>query len=268
MKIEVHLLSHDDEQMIEWSIRHYLQFADKIVLHDGAVTKFKESRTFRAGREAEENAGPSAFCKIEWRPWDTAGELNDELARKLKNECWHGTDADWVIVVDADELIWGPDVRASLESFKRVGAAILKPHGFEMFSDEWFDPEWHPGLQITDLVKDGAPEDQWYSKPAIFAPRLVLDSGFGIGAHASDAVLRDGRRFHVGKDWPCCSGLSLLHFKSIFGGLDRIAERYDATRSRLSLVNIRNGWGNFKSGKVHAQEKRDLLLPHVRRVVV
>ncbi len=255
MKIEVHILTHDDEQMFAWSLRHYLQFADQIVVHDG---------------------GPKGVCggcdeatlsNVRVQPWDTAGELNDQLARDLKNSCWQGTDADVVIVVDADELIWAPDVRAVLEAKLNGGAAILRPHGFEMFSDSWWDPSLFPSQQITELVKSGAPDDQWYAKPVVFSPKVVLDSGFGIGAHESDPVLRDGRRFHVGRDWPCCDGLALLHFKSIFGGLERIAARYDATRNRLALCNVRNGWGNFKDGIVHAQEKRDLLLPHVRRVV-
>lgn len=266
MKIEVHILTHDDEQMLEWSLRHYAQFADYIVVHDGGpsfpLTVAKQLI------DAKFAPPTNAKCIVDHREWDTAGELNDQLARDLKNSCWQGTDADWVIVVDADELIHAEDVRRKLAIHLNAGAAILRPHGFEMFSDEWFDPEWNPGMQITDLVKDGAPDDQWYAKPVIFAPRLVLESGFGIGVHESDPVLRDGRRFHVGRDWPCCDGLALLHYKSIFGGLDRIASRYDATRNRLALCNVRNGWGNFKDGRVHAQEKRDLLLPHVRRVVL
>jgi len=263
VKIEVHLLSHDDEQMLTWSLRHYAQFADDIVVHDGGPTGGPARKVI-----AEvEKSFPTGPC-VSWLNWDTAGELNDELARKLKNSCWRGTDADWVIAADADELIYAPNIRDRLETLLAAGSAVLRPRGFEMFSDSWFEPSDHPGAQITDLVKDGAPDDKWYAKPVVFSPRLVADSGFGIGAHESDPVLRDGRRFHVGKDWPFCHALSLLHFKSIFGGLDRIAARYDATRSRLAAINVRNGWGNFKPGREHAQEKRDLLLPNVRRVVV
>lgn len=267
MKIEVHLLTHDSEQMTEWSVRHYAQFADRIVLHDGGPT-FKAS-DFAKSKLYTPDGNPF-YRGIECRPWDTAGELNDHLARDLKNSCWQGSDADWVIVADMDELIWAKDLRALLKEKQATGAAILRPHGFEMFSDFFPEPwdHFYDGKQITEIVKDGAPDDQWYAKPIVFSPKVVLDSGFGIGAHESDPVLRDGRRFHVGRDWPCCEGLALLHYKSIFGGLDRIAARYDATRERLSLVNCRNGWGNFKPGREHAQEKRDLLLPHVRRVVV
>lgn len=263
MKIEVHLLTHDDEQMTEWSLRHYARFATDIVVHDGGPT----GATSRAAIAAVYKAFPTGPC-ISWLFWDTAGELNDSLARDLKNSCWRDSDADWVIVADMDELVWARDLRAFLEAKQQAGAVLLRPRGFEMFSDRWHEASEFPEMQITELAPNGAPDDTWYAKPVVFSPKVVAESGFGIGAHESDPVLRDGRRFHVGRDWPCCEGLALLHYKSIFGGLDRIAARYDATRERLSLANVRNGWGNFKPGLEHAQDKRDLLLPRVRRVVV
>lgn len=262
MKLEVHLLTHDDEKMLEWALRYWTNFTRygaivKIVIHDGGPSGL--SAILAEGK----------FPWVECRRWDTAGELNDELARRLKNECWKGTDADFVAVLDADELLHFPaGALDTLESYERTGAAVIRPSGFEMFSDHWEEPVRNPDWQITELVKDGSPDDRWYGKPILFSPRRVAQSGFGIGAHESDPVLKDGRSFHVGPDWPKANPPTyLLHFKSIFGGLDRIAARYDATRERLALVNVRNGWGNFKPGKVHAQEKRDLLLPGVRRVI-
>ena len=80
--------------------------------------------------------------------------------------------------------------------------------------------------------------------------------------------MKDGRRLVVDSKWPFADPpVYLLHFKSIFGGLERIAERYDATRERLSSVNVRHQWGNFKPGRQHAEEKRAQLLPLVRRVI-
>jgi hypothetical protein len=268
MKIEVHLLTHDGElgQMLEWSLRHYLAFADKVVVHDGGPM----GKSADWIKVVERDGLPIFKCPVEVKPWETSGELNDDLARKLKNECWRGTDADWVIVADMDELVWSPlGMRRRLAQAREAGAAVLRPRGFEMFSDHWFDANDYASVtQITDLVPFGSPDDKWYAKPIVFSPKLVADSGFGIGAHESRPVLKDGRVFHCGPDWPFAERLALLHYKSIFGGLERIAARYDATRKRLSAVNLRQGWGNVHdSGLVHAQKKRDLLLPGVTRVV-
>lgn len=263
MKLEVHILSHDDEQFLPWALRHWSRFASDIVVHDGGPTGLPASDCIAK----TDQLFPVGPC-ISRLNWDTAGQLNDELARRLKNECWRGTDADWVAIVDADELLYFPGGAASaLSVYEKSGAAVIKPSGFEMFSEEWIEPTMFAG-QITELVKDGSPDDKWYSKPVLFSPKRIAESGFGIGAHESAPVLRDGRRFKVGRDWPKANPPAyLLHFKSIFGGLERIATRYDATRTRLAQVNVRNNWGNFKPGIVHAQEKRDLLLPGVRRVI-
>lgn len=261
MKIEVHLLTHDDEQMLEWALRYWSHFpvdavGTRIIVHDGGPVGISSEIASR-------------FPLAEVHRWDTAGELNDELARRLKNECWRATGADWVAVVDADELLHFPEgAKKTLETYERIGAAVIKPSGFEMFSEKWHEPSELPGVQLTDFVKHGSPDNKWYAKPVLFSPKRVAESGFGIGAHQSEPVLHDGRRIYVGPDWPKANPPTyLLHFKSIFGGLERIASRYDATRNRLALVNVRNGWGNFSPGMVHAKEKRDLLLPGVRRVI-
>ena len=255
MKLAVHVLTHDDEQMFDWALRHWRKLGAVIYVHDGGPT--------------HKSSASNALGDWSTTVWDTAGQLNDDLACKLKNGCWKGTDADWVAVVDADELLHFPEgAEKTLAAYTRNGAAVVKPSGFEMFSDVWFEPSDHPNQQITSIVKDGAPDDEWYAKPILFNPKMIAESGFGIGAHESNPVLHDGRSFHVGRNWPKANPPTyLLHFKSIFGGLDRIAARYDATRQRLAAVNVRNSWGNFKPGMEHALEKRERLFPHVRRVI-
>jgi hypothetical protein len=268
MKIEVHLLSHDGEAesgMLDWSLRHYIAVADYVIIHDGGPTQLSSIRSM------DIYAGDPP--KLRFRPWDTGGQLNDDLARKLKNECWRGTDADWVVVADMDEFIHAPEgLRRRLARARAQGAAVLRPNGWEMFSDEWYDasefPANAPFNQITELVRDGCPDDKWYAKPIVFSPKLVADSGFGIGAHESRPVLKDGRVLVCDGKWPFAGGLNLLHYKSIYGGLERIAAKYDATRKRLSALNVRCGFGNFAPGMDHAKEKREMLLARgVHRVV-
>lgn len=268
LRIEVHLLSHDGEadNMLEWSVRHYLAVADRIVIHDGGPTGLS-TKWVETGKY---HAPDSPFLNVECRPWDTAAELNDALAMRLKNTCWRGTDADFVITADMDELVYSPlGLRRRLAIAKEQGAAVLRPHGFEMFSDHWFEAHTYvPEVQLTELAPFGAPDDDWYAKPIVFSPRLVEDSGFGLGAHESRPWMKDGRGLVCDRKWPFASDLHLLHYKSIFGGIDRIARRYDETRKRLCAQNVRNNWGNVHdSGAVHAQKKRDRLLPHVRRII-
>lgn len=255
MNLEVHVLSHDDEQMLVWSLRHYASLGARVIVHDGGPKGFSTAL--------------ANLFEFEARKWDTAGELNDELAMRLKNDCWRGSEARWVAVVDADELLYFPlGVEFTLARYDELGAAVPKPHGFEMFSERWFEPNEHVGTQIYDHVKEGAPEDKWYAKPILFSPRRVVESGFGIGAHESCPVLRGGRAVMVDGKWPKANPPCwLLHFKAV-GPIERVAERYDATRRRLSAVNVRQGWGNVHdTGMEHALKKRALILPGLTRVI-
>ncbi len=121
--------------------------------------------------------------------------------------------------------------------------------------------------QIWEEIQDGAPDEAWYSKPILFSPKLVEDSGFGLGAHESRVVLKDGRALHVGKDWHRPSPPTyLLHYHQI-GPYDFVAERYDATFKRFCRENLEKGWGNSTPGTIHVQQKRDLILPRLQRVI-
>lgn len=262
MKIEVHILTCDADWVLPWTLRHYGSFADRVVVHDG-------------GPDWREGSLTRELCRCHgalWREWDTAGELNDELAARHKNLCWRGTDADWVITADADELLYFPGnkegynhhARTVLEDLLDRGAAVIKPHGFEMFSET---PPEGGSHQIYDDLKSGAPDDEWYSKPILFSPRLVAESGLGIGAHESRPVLKNGMAFRVGREWPKSNPpVYLLHYHQI-GPIEAVAARYDATRKRLAAVNVRNGWGNFEPGLDHARRKRARIFPNLTRII-
>ena len=106
--------------------------------------------------------------------------MNDIKYAELRNSCWKGTTADWVIVCDLDELLYFPEgAEESLGAYTRMGAAVPKPHGFEMFSETY--PTGNG--QIWDEIKFGAPDNKWYSKAILFNPRLVSDMHYGLGSH-------------------------------------------------------------------------------------
>ena len=250
MKVEVHVLAYEEERILPYTVRHYRTFAERVIVHDAHSPDATERVAIEAGAEVQK--------------WGLGGEVNDIEYCALKNSCWLGTDADWVIVCDADELIYfSQDARETLATYSRIGAAVIKPHGFEMFSETYPSTEG----QIYHEVRMGAPDDKWYSKPILWNAKLVAESGLGMGSHDSWPILHDGTPLHCGPNWkkpdpPCY----LLHFHQI-GPIERIGARYDAVKSRMSRANKQHGWGNMKPGMVHAQEKRDLILPRLRQVV-
>lgn len=248
MNVDVHLLSFNEAEILPYTLRHYQRFASRILVHDGRSTD--------GTREVIAQTGATLV------DWDTQGMLNDALARELKNTCWHGTDADWVIAADADELIYFPSgAEETLGLYELAEVAIAKPHGWEMCSDVFPNGDG----QIYDYVKLGASDERWYSKPILFSPRRVARLSFTSGAHTVTGWTKDGREIPnpVNFSFP---ETYLLHFKHV-GPVERIAKRYDEVQARLSPVNRKHRWGNFEPGMKHALDKREMIMAHITQVI-
>src|ERR1035437_4870073 len=94
MNITAHILARDEAEIFIYAARHYTSFCNRVVLHDMGSTD--------GTLEIADQFG------IEVRKWDTGDKVDDRVNKNIKETCWQGTDADWVICVDADELIYFP----------------------------------------------------------------------------------------------------------------------------------------------------------------
>lgn len=247
MNIECHILCRDEAEIFLYAARHYTSFCSRIVLHDMGST--------------DGTLDVAAQFGIEVRHWDTGNKVDDRVNMRIKNEAWIGTNADWVICVDTDELIYFPSgVGPTLRVYDTPKTPMIRPTGFEMFSETM---PTTPG-QIYDEIKSGA-RDNIYSKPVLFNPRLVVETNFRPGAHSSDALFKDGTRYLNPVD-PPNPPVYLLHYHQI-GPIEKIAARYDRTRARMCDANVQNGWGNFEPGIKHATDKRNFIESHLERVI-
>ncbi len=246
--IEVHIVSYNEAFILAYALRHYKTFASKIVVHDAGSTD-----------------GTLALCaaeKVQVEPWSAGASINDTLLRELKETCWRDTMADWVIIVDADELLYFPGgVMPTLASYEARALAIVKPHGWEMESPEMPTTAG----QIYEEINHGAPDDRWYAKPCMFSPRRVQAIKYSAGAHECAAELVGGLMMGNPERFSEPPAL-LLHYKHI-GSVERIGERYDGNRARFSQENIRHGWGNYEPGVKHATDKRNAILKNRSKVL-
>ena len=247
-KIEVHLLCCDEAPILKYALRHYATFASSITVHDLGSTD---------GSIEVAHAGGAMV-----RNWDSNNQVVDRVNMRIKNECWRGTDADWVMCVDADELIWfrqDPDV--VLTNYLLSGVPLIRPRGYEMTSEEYPTTEH----QIYDEVKYGGRDDHWYAKPCIFSPIMVREVDFAPGAHDIMATLKSGEVMR-GEVQPIADAVYLLHFHQI-GPIERIAQKYDRMRSRMCQANVEHRWGNFEPGIKHATDKRNAIKSRLERVI-
>lgn len=247
-KICAIILAYNEEIILPYTLRHYKTFVDEIVVYDGMST----DRTRDICREYG--------AKIV--DWKTDG-LNDTLAMDVKNQAWKNMlFADWVFTLDADEIFYFPKgARETLAEYDRQEVAVVKPSGFEMFSETLPTTTG----QIYDEIQWGGVDDFWYAKPVLFSPKRVAETNFAAGAHTCTPKLKNGTLMPnptVPNDPPAY----LLHYHQI-GSLERLAAKYDATRARLSAANVKNQHGNFDPGMKHAIDKRNLIMRTFRKVV-
>ncbi len=248
MKVEVHLCSYNEAEILPFTLRHYATFCSRIVIHDNYSTD--------NSRELAKDAGAEVV------DWGIRGVIDEAQLCAVKNGAWKGTEADWVIVGDADEFIYFPGgAFDTLSAYEANQETVIKPQGFEMFSDEYPKGD----RQIYDYVFMGAPDIQWYSKPALFSPKRVKEIAYGYGAHSCTGLLKNGKTFTnptIFTDPPTY----FLHYKHI-GGVERLAKRYDASYSRQLPIAHKLKLGNQDPGIKHANDKRRMILEKLQRVI-
>ena len=240
-------MCYNEEEILPYTLRHYVSFCDRVTLHDMG--------------SRDKSLDIAAKFGIGTVHWDTKELVDETVNMKIRNESWLGTDADWVIVADADEFIYFPKgVKDTLESYEKQNIPVAKPHGWEMFSETMPVGDG----QIYDEIKYGARDDRWYSKCVLFRPSLIKAIDFGPGAHHCDVWLHNGKHFIP--DQKSEPPFYLLHYHQI-GSVERLAAKYDDLIRRMSEGNKINKWGNFKPGAVHVQEKRTKIIPRLEKVV-
>lgn len=203
MKVHAHILAFNEAETIHLTIKHYRQFCDRITIFDN----FSTDNT----RGIAEGLG----CEI--RPFGIAGVLDDKEYLKVKNHCFKGSDADWVIVCDADEIL---DVTIQdLKTATFYDRTIFKTHGWNIFSNEMPKESWG---EISTGIADAN-----YSKLILFNPQKIKEINYVPGCHVAKP---EGEVRYDDQE------LTLFHYKHV-GGAKRIADRHALYNSRLSDWN-------------------------------
>jgi glycosyltransferase involved in cell wall biosynthesis len=215
MKIEAYILTWNESDIIGLVIKHYQKFCEKVIIMDNHSTDDTRIIAQMMGCEVRE-FGTYFF--------------DDAENMKAKNNCWKGSQADWVIVCDADEVLC-PDRQLpraiSLEELGNdpIEPTIYKTYGWQIMSDSMPKDDL---LEITNGYHFAN-----YSKNIIFSPKHIQEINYNPGAHKCNPI---------GNVVWSDETLYVLHYKHI-GGLQRTIDRYKAYKKRLSRNNIKFGWG-------------------------
>lgn len=214
MKIELHMIAWNEAEILPFVLDYYKSFCDKITVYDNYSDDLTPDIAAQYG---------------EVKQFGTKGKLDDSEYLKIKNNAWKGSDADWVIPCDADELVVMSYLKTQLDLAAQNGYTIFDTRGWAIHSDQMVSDEGHGS--ILDI--DNGVEDDAYAKKIIFNPKQISAMNYEPGAH---------RCFPTGivktapvKPW-------VFHYRKM-GGVERLIERYRQCKKRLSSFNLRHGHG-------------------------
>jgi len=211
MKIEVYIMARNESRMIPYLMRHYSQFANVILLE---------------GNSSDNTIELASSLGAEVRSYDMPDELSDQTHIDIKNECWKGSEADWIFMVDADEFIYHPDL---VNILSQTDATIIQPSFHNMFSDKFPTIEG----QIYDEVQYGTEDGGiWKSKPIIFKPSEIQSMNWHPGSHFASPVGNVKYSYY--------SGIKILHMR--FLSKEYVLEHYNSQAYRMAEKNKENGW--------------------------
>jgi glycosyltransferase involved in cell wall biosynthesis len=210
MRIEIFAICYNEEALLPYFLRHYSSFADRIVVYDNYST----DRSVEICR-----ANPL----VEVIKYGSGDRIRDDIYLQIKNNCWKGSPADWVIICDIDELVYHPNIRELLAG---CDATLVEPDLFNMFTESFPTTDG----QIYDEVVMGIAGG---GKKNLFKPRDIVEINYDPGCHVAYPA---GRVFFSGS-----LGIKTLHMK--FLGLDYSLARKRLSESRLSELNKTMGWG-------------------------
>jgi len=215
MQIELYAVAWNEEKIIEYFLRYYSAFCDKIVIYDNEST----DRTPEIVR---------SYPNTELRSWSSNNQINENLYLDIKHSCYKESRgrADWVIVGDVDEFIFHPSLADKLQEYTDSGVNLPKVVGYEMTPNCQLDPS--ANLPFVYQVGTRATN---FDKRMIFNPKL--DIRFAVGCHT---ILQKPEDVVESQDH-----LYLMHFKKL--NLEYYKARHTLLGTRLSDFNRRMQWG-------------------------
>jgi glycosyltransferase involved in cell wall biosynthesis len=166
MILHVYTMTHNEEYMIEYFLRHYTTVADRIfVIDDASTDRTREIVAACPIAEIIDYPYPSGL--MEKYKAMSFSKIYRHLSRGV---------ADWVICVDCDEFIYHPRLREVLAEQRALGVQGIRPRGVVLGAEQ--TP--HTDGQLYDACPLGFATHR-YSKPVIFDP--AVDIWFYSGQH-------------------------------------------------------------------------------------
>lgn len=228
MRIWVYTIAYNEAPFVKNFLRAYKD-AEKIIVYDN----FSTDNTVQLLKKNK---------RVEIRPHDSGNEIRDDMYLDIKNNCWKEArgKADWVIIVDFDEIF----TRAV-----NTGTGKLK---FDLDLSDAYDFRFHLiqpcgyniFLEAMPLYENINPlsynlkgcYDTYSEKPCCFRPDKIREINFFPGCHEAKPEAFRGH-VHILR----VPQYKLLHFR--YCNLELYFRKLNQYRRRMSDYNLISGLG-------------------------
>ncbi|MEH6517307.1 MAG: glycosyltransferase family 2 protein [Halioglobus sp.] len=203
MNVHAYILTYNDERIIGGTLSHYAEFCSRIFLMDN----MSSDKTVEIAK---------TFANVTIIPWSMEN-YDERMLVKMKTRTYkdfsrrggqHTTEvADWIIVCDADEILYHPEITQLLERYSSAGITVPQTTGFNMIDET----DILPGASLTANYRNGIRTNR-------FDKRIIFSSEFDM--HYSAGCHPRGNGFELMKrEWNYRpsdgSELAVLHYKYI-----------------------------------------------------
>lgn len=179
LKIELYTCGWNEEYQLPFAIEYWKRFITdetdfKVIYYDN----FSNDKSLEI---------LSKYPWIEVRMFDTGGEMNEELLTIIRNNCWKGSTADFVIVCDVDEQYYAKDIVKELKELKKKGAAVVACQWYALVGDkESYNTDTLLHKQIGRGYRqhiNHRQDQSMFGKLQLFDPKQVSDMHYSVGMH-------------------------------------------------------------------------------------
>jgi hypothetical protein len=235
--IHAYFLCYNEEYILPHLLRYYSTFCEKIHIIDNMSTD-------------NSHAIINSFPNTEIIPYDSKGEVRDDIYLKLKNNVWRSSEgiADYVIVGDADEFLYHENIVDFITKSFNNGITIFRPEGYHMIGDE--DLILSPDDNIFEKVKEGIIGSS-NDKLMMFDCNKITSINYMFGCHMANPT------GHV--VFSNDKSLKMLHYKYL--GLADFVPKQRIRGERLSQFNKDHGLGMYYlyDAKKHEEEYKTFI---------
>ena len=240
LKIWVYSITYNEGHFVKHFLHAYKE-AERIVIYDNQSTDNTVELLLQDPR-------------VEVREYDSDNMIRDDYYLDIKNHSWKEArgKADWVIVVDFDEIFqhcwkddYGEYMDLNLREIHSKGFNMIRPHGYNMISlDAPLGMDGHP-YQYSKMATYHRPEE----KMCCFKPDELSEINYSTGAHGATPF--DKMQGTQGIRVCTFPEFKLLHFK--FWNLEHYMKRMEEYQKRLSPWNKKMGagWHYMESLEYH-----------------